>query len=76
MATPIAKVTRGQADTLRLGNRRVLARRYTFEDESATFQIWADMRGRMLKLTHDSGLRVEREPDAAPAARRRATRKR
>ncbi len=71
MATPIATVTRGGADTLRFGSRRVPARRYTFADESATFEIWADDRGRMLKLTHASGLRVEREPEAAAPTRRR-----
>ena len=76
MVTPIATVTRGAADTLRFGARRVASRRYTFADESATFEIWADLRGRMLKLTHDSGLRVEREPDAAAPSRRRAGSKR
>jgi len=72
MGTPVATVTRGPVDTLRLGSRRVAARLYTLADESATFQIWADLRGRMLKLTHASGLRVEREPDPVAPARRRA----
>ena len=71
LMTPIATVTRGRADTLRYGSRRVAARQYTFADESATFHIWADARGRMLKLTHDSGLRVERQPDALKPTRRR-----
>lgn len=75
LETPIATVTRGPADTLRLGNRRVVARRYTFADESVTFQIWADARGRMLKLTHESGLRVEREPDPIASPRRRPSSK-
>lgn len=72
LETPIATVTRGPVDTLHFGNRRVVARRYTFADESVTFQIWADARGRMLKLTHESGLRVEREPDPVALPRRRA----
>lgn len=72
MRTPVATVTAGRADTLRLGTRRVPARQYTFADESAAFALWTDARGRMLKLTHaESGLRVEREPDAAPPARKR-----
>ena len=76
LETPVATVTRGQTDTLRLGNRRVVARHYTFSDENASFEIWADARGRMLKLTHESGLRVEREPDPVAPPRRRTSRAR
>jgi hypothetical protein len=72
LATPVATVTRGPADTLSLGSKRVPVRRYTFSDESATFELWADARGRMLKLAHASGLHVEREPDTPAPARRRA----
>jgi hypothetical protein len=72
MRTPVATVTTGPADTLRLGTRRVPARRYTFADASASFALWTDARGRVLRLTHESGLRVEREPDAAPPPRKRA----
>lgn len=72
MTTPLATVTRGAADTLRFGARRIPAQRYTLADPSADFELWADTRGRMLRLTHaPSGLRVEREPDTAPPARRR-----
>ncbi len=73
MTTPLATVTLGEPDTLRVDGRRVPTKRYTFADESVSFELWADDRGRMMRLTHDeSGLHVEREPDAAPPGRRRA----
>lgn len=72
MRTPVATVTAEPADTLRLGTRRVPARRFTFADESASFALWTDASGRLLRLTHESGLRVEREPDTAPPPRKRA----
>ena len=72
MTTPIATVTMGKPDTLRLGKLRVPSRRYTFSDESVTFELWADSRGRLMRLVHEpTGLRVEREPDVATPLRRR-----
>jgi hypothetical protein len=72
MSTPLATVTRSGADTLRFVGRRIPAQRYMLADGSAEFELWADARGRMIKLTHPaSGLRVEREPDPAPPVRRR-----
>jgi hypothetical protein len=75
LRTPIATVTAGRTDTLRFAGRRLAARQYTFADPSATFELWADARGRVLKLTHElSGLRVEREPDL-PRPPRKYTRR-
>ena len=73
---PVATLTRVPDDTLRIARRRVPTRRYVFEDASVRFDLWADLQGRMLRLAHaDSGLRVERLPDEAPADRpRRAVR--
>ncbi len=77
MATPLATVTQGKPDTLTMGNRRVPTRRYTFEDPTVRFELWADMRGRMLRLVHEeTGLHVEREPDAVTLTRKRARAKR
>lgn len=72
MSTPLATVTLVRPDTLRLGDRRVPARHYSFEDESAFFDLWADAQGRLMRLSHESGLRVEREPDPASPPRRRS----
>jgi len=67
MSTPVATITRLAADTLGLGGHRVVTRHYRFEDPSATFDLWADADGRLIRLVHEpSGLHVEREPDAAP----------
>lgn len=76
MLTPIATLTRAPDDTLRFGRRRVPTRRYVFEDATVRFELWADRQGRMRRLVHaESGLRVERLPDEAPADRpRRAAR--
>ena len=69
---PVATLTRTPDDTLRFGARRVIARRYVFEDASVRFDLWSDPAGRMLRLVHpESGLRVERLPDEAPPARPR-----
>ena len=73
MTTPLATVTLRKPDTLRVGSRRVPTKHYTFADESVSFELWADDRGRMMRLTHDeSELHVEREPDAPTPVRRRA----
>ncbi len=72
MATPLATITQGKRDTLAFGNRRIPTRRYTFEDPTARFELWADARGRLLRLVHEpTGLHVVREPEAAPPPRRR-----
>jgi hypothetical protein len=75
MTTPLATVTQLPLDTLRAAGRRVPARHYRFEDPSATFELWADTRGRLLRLAHvGSALHVEREPDppaAKPASRKK-----
>jgi len=66
MATPLATITRLAPDTLRNAGQSVIARHYRLEDPGATFDLWADPRGRLLKLAHAaSGLRVERLPDPA-----------
>ena len=74
MYTPVATVTSLKPDTLRLGDKRVPVRRYRFEDESASFDLYADARGRMMRLVHSlTGLHVEREPD--PVAVKPASKK-
>ena len=79
VTTPVATLVRGSDDTLRVGRRstRVL-HRYTFEEGATRFELAADDQGRLQKLTHaESGLRVERLPDAPTADRpRRAGRPR
>jgi len=75
LSTPVATVTRLAADTLGLGSQRVVTRHYRFEDPSATFDLWADARGRLIRLVHEpSGLHVEREPDASPPPERQPKR--
>ena len=73
MTTPLATVTTLKSDTLSVGERRVPVRRYRFEDESASFELYADSRGRLIRLVHaPSGLHVEREPDpVAPAKKKK-----
>ena len=64
MTTPLATITRLAPDTLLNAGQRVIARHYRLEDPGATFDLWADPRGRLIKLLHAaSGLRVERLPD-------------
>ncbi len=64
MATPLATVTTLKPDTLKLGEKRVPVRHYRFEDTSAAFDLYADSRGRLIRLVHGpSGLHVEREPE-------------
>jgi hypothetical protein len=64
MSTPLATVTTLKPETLQVGDRRVPVRRYKFEDPSAAFDLYADSRGRLMRLVHaPSGLHVEREPD-------------
>jgi len=47
----------------------VPVRRYRFEDPSASFDLYADSRGRLMRLVHaPSGLHVEREPDPVAAS--------
>ena len=65
-------------DTLTLGSRRVPTRRYALEDQGVRFELWADERGRMLRMANEpSGLSVERVPDPRPATapRRRPARR-
>jgi hypothetical protein len=73
MTTPLATITRLAPDTLRNAGQQVIARHYRFEDPGATFDLWADPRGRLIKLQHAaSGLRVERLPDPAPPPKPKA----
>lgn len=72
MTTPLAAVTALKPDTLRMEGRRLPVRHYRFEDSSASFDLYADSRGRLIRLVHEpSGLHVEREPD--PVAVKPAT---
>src|SRR5512143_221184 len=74
LVMPLATVTQARPDTLRLGGRPVPARHYTFEDPTARFELWADARGHMLRMTHEkSGVSVElaSAPARAPAPARR-----
>ncbi len=67
MAQPLVD---GGPDTLRLGARRVIARRFTLGSGDALYQIWMDPLGHMLRFENSpTGLRVER---VAPPVRRRA----
>jgi hypothetical protein len=69
MSTPLATVTTLKPDTLQMGTRRVPVHRYKFEDPSASFDLYADSRGRLMRLVHaPSGLHVEREPDPVAAS--------
>src|SRR5512134_1029946 len=52
MTVPLATVTRLRPDTLRAAGVRVIAQRYRYEDPGATFELWADPRGRLLRLAH------------------------
>ena len=64
MSTPLATVVSLPPDTLQLMGRRVPVKHYRFEDPSASFELYADARGRLIRLVHaPSGLHVEREPD-------------
>jgi hypothetical protein len=69
LTLPLATITVGKPDTLTLGPRRVPTRRYALEDQGVRFDLWADARGRMLRMANEpSGLSVERLPDPQPAA--------
>jgi hypothetical protein len=68
MSTPIAKVTLQKPDTLKLGGKPVPVRHYRFEDSGASFDLYADARGRLIRMVHGpTGLHIEREPDPEPA---------
>lgn len=74
MTTPLATVTTLKPDTLVSGSRRLPVRHYRFEDTSASFDLYADSRGRLIRLVHEpSGLHVEREPDPVAVAVKPAT---
>lgn len=75
LSLPLATLTMGQPDTLLVGSRRVPARRYALEDQNVRFDLWADARGRMLRMANEpSGLSVVRVPEAPPAPpKKRAT---
>ena len=55
-------------DTVRWGGHRLVARRWTLEDPSGRFTMWASPKGYLLRLVHEaSGLEVMREePKPAP----------
>jgi hypothetical protein len=76
LTMPLATLTTGNPDTLLVGSRRVPARRYALEDGAVRFELWADARGRMLRMANEpSGLSIEHVPDPQPAApKKRATR--
>lgn len=69
LSTPTSTVTLLAPDTLRAGGRRVPVRRYRLEDASTTFELWADARGRLLRLKNEPAklLVVRDEPAPAPA---------
>jgi hypothetical protein len=74
LTMPQATITRAELDTLQMGTRKVVARHYAFEDPSVRFELWADAKGRLLRMKHeDTGMMVERaepEPAAKPRPRR------
>jgi len=68
LTLPLATVTQEKPDTLSMGARRVPARHYALEDQGVRFDLWADSRGRMLRMANQpTGLRVERVSEPAPA---------
>ena len=70
LTMPLATVTVGKPDTLTLGTRRVPSKRYLLTDNGVQFDLWADARGRMLRVANaPSGLSVERAPDPPPATK-------
>ena len=75
LTMPVATVTMARPDTVRIGGRRVTLRHYVLEDPSATFELWADPVGRLVRLVHAaSGVHVERDlPTAAAVPVRRRT---
>ena len=73
LAAPLATVTALGTDTLTVGRTRQPVKHYAFEDPSARFELWADKQGRLLRLVHaESGVRVERVPATAVAAKKPA----
>ncbi|MEQ1833653.1 MAG: hypothetical protein ABL977_11410 [Candidatus Eisenbacteria bacterium] len=71
LVMPLATITRGKLDTLQIGSRRIPAQQFRLEDPSVQFDLWADTKGRLLRMTHaSSGMRVERAQPAAPAPRK------
>lgn len=67
-----ATVTRALGDTLLWGGKRVTVTRLTFADAQSKFVAWVDREGRMLRFEASDGrVRVEREPEAAPAPKGR-----
>lgn len=80
LTMPLATITRAEPDTLLIGARRMPAQHYMLVDPSVQFELWADSKGRLLRLSHlGSGMRVERkqpELPAKPPLRRRTAVKR
>ena len=71
LAAPLATVTALGADTVHVGRTKQTVKHYAFEDPSARFELWADSKGRLVRLLHpESGMRVERVPATATAARK------
>jgi hypothetical protein len=57
------------SDTVRWGNRRVVAPKLRIEDGENVFTLWTSPTGQMLRLENaDHQLAVTREPPAAPTA--------
>lgn len=72
LITPNALITRGTVDTLTVGARKVRAQHYTLEDPSVRFELWADARGRLVRMSHAaSGMSVVRAENAPVAPKPR-----
>lgn len=69
-----ATATAAGSDTIRWGGRKLVARKWSVEDPSGKFMLWASPKGNLLKLAHEaSGLEVVREEPrtAKPASPKR-----
>jgi hypothetical protein len=74
LAMPLATITVGKPDTLQQGSARTPTRHYALEDQGLRFDLWADARGRMLRMANEpSGLSVERVPEQKPVPKKKAT---
>ena len=80
LSMPLATITRADPETVLIGERRLPAQHFILVDPSVQFELWADTKGRLLRLSHlGSGMRVERKQPALPAKpalRKRTTVKR
>ena len=73
LGTPLAMITLHKPDTLRVGARRVALRHYSLDDHGVRFELWADARGRMVRMANEpTGLSVVRVEQPAPSDRARS----